>query len=155
MEEGWGPQTALRAALLNATGSASANHMLHQFYVPEWERSRVAALAPLVDQAANEGDSVALHILNQAAQELAVLAAAVRRQLWGPGDMVEVAYSGGVFESRMLLERLRILVEMEAGNRLVPPRHPPHLGALLEAYRAAGLRVELKGRANFPSRETA
>ena len=57
-----------------------------------------------------------------------------------------MAYSGGVFESRMLLERFRILVEMEAGNKLAPPQHPPHLGALLEAYRAAGLSVELRGR---------
>jgi len=34
---------------------------------------------------------------------------------------------------------------MEAGNQLGPPQHPPHLGALLEAYRAAGLNVELHG----------
>lgn len=144
MEEGWGPQTALRAALLEATGSASANQMLHRFYAPEWERSRAAALAPLVDRAASEADGVALHIVNQAAQELAQLAAAVRGQLWKPGDAVEMAYSGGVFESRMLLERFRMLVEMEAGNRLGPPQQPPHLGALLEAYRAAGMGVELR-----------
>jgi hypothetical protein len=54
------------------------------------------------------------------------------------------SYSGGVFESRMLLERFRILVEMEAGNKLAAPQHPPHLGALLEAYRAAGMGVELR-----------
>ncbi|MGA2273047.1 MAG: BadF/BadG/BcrA/BcrD ATPase family protein [Bryobacteraceae bacterium] len=144
MEEGWGPETALRAALLEATGSASADQLLHRFYTPEWERSRVAALAPLVDRAASEADAVALHIVNQAAQELAQLAAAVRAQLWRPTEVVEMAYSGGVFASRMLLERFRILVEMEAGNRLAPPQHPPHLGALLEAYRAAGLSVELR-----------
>jgi len=147
MEEGWGPETALRAALLDATGSASANQMLHRFYAPEWERSRVASLARLVDQAAAEADPVALHIVNQAAQELAQLAAAVRGQLWQPGETVEMAYSGGVFESRMLLERFRLLVEMEAGNSLGPPQHPPHLGALLEAYRAAGVKVELQPQA--------
>jgi N-acetylglucosamine kinase len=147
MEEGWGPETALRAALLDATGSVDSNQMLHRFYTPEWERSRVATLAPLVDQAAGEADAVAQYIVNQAAQELAQLAAAVRGQLWKPGEAVEIAYSGGVFESRMLLERFRILVEMEEGNKLVPPRYPPHLGALLEAYRAAGMGVELRARA--------
>ncbi|MFY9726943.1 MAG: BadF/BadG/BcrA/BcrD ATPase family protein [Bryobacteraceae bacterium] len=146
MEEGWGPETTLRAALLEATSSIDANQMLHRFYTPEWERSRVAALAPLVDRAAGEGDAAALHIVNQAAQELAVLAAAVRGQLWKPGEAVEIAYSGGVFKSRMLLERFRLLVEMEAGNKLDPPRHPPHLGALLEAYRVVGLSVELQPR---------
>jgi N-acetylglucosamine kinase-like BadF-type ATPase len=144
MEEGWGPETALRAALLGATGSDSANLMLHRFYGPEWERSRVAALAPLVDRAANEGDPLAQRILHQAAQELAQLAASVRVQLWQPGDAVEMAYAGGAFQSRMLLERFRILVEMEAGNSLTPPRYPPHLGALLEAYRAAALSVDIQ-----------
>jgi hypothetical protein len=46
----------------------------------------------------------------------------------------------------MLLERFRILVEMEEGNRLAPPLYPPHIGALLEAYGAAGLIVELRLR---------
>ena len=146
MEEGWGPATSLRAALLEATGSVDSNQMLHRFYTPEWERSRVAALAPLVDRAAGEADAVAQHIVNQAAQELAQLAAAVRGQLWKPGESVAMAYSGGVFQSRMLLERFRILVEMEEGNKLAPPQHPPHLGALLEAYRAAGMKVELRER---------
>jgi len=143
MEEGWGPETAVHRALLEATGAASANQALHRFYAPDWERRRVAALAPLMDRAAGEGDAVALYIVNQAAQELAQLAAAVRGQLWQPGDAVEIAYSGGVFESRMLLERFRLLVEMEAGNRVRAPLRPPHLGALREAYRAAGLRVEV------------
>ncbi|MGO9439758.1 MAG: N-acetylglucosamine kinase, partial [Terriglobales bacterium] len=107
MEEGWGPATALREALVEATGSANANQMLHRFYTPEWERSRVAALAPLVDGAAGEADAVALHILNQAAQELAHLAAAVRTQLWNSGEAVDVAYSGGVFKSGILRERFR------------------------------------------------
>jgi hypothetical protein len=32
---------------------------------------------------------------------------------------------------------------MEEGNKLAAPQYPPHLGALLEAYRAAGMGVEL------------
>jgi N-acetylglucosamine kinase len=142
MEEGWGPATALRAALLDETGSASANEMLHAFYTPEWARSRVAAMAPLVDRAAQQGDRAALGILHRAAQELAQLASAVRAQLWSTGDAVELAYAGGVFESSILRERFRLLVEMEEGSALAPPLHPPHMGALLEAYRAAGVNVE-------------
>jgi N-acetylglucosamine kinase-like BadF-type ATPase len=144
MEEGWGPATALRPALVDATGAASANEMLHAFYTPEWARSRVAALAPLVDRAAEAGDRAALDILHRAAQELAQLAGAVRAQLWKPGDAVELAYAGGVFASSILRERFRLLIEMEEGNTLAAPRHPPHWGALIEAYRAAGMNVELR-----------
>ena len=141
MEEGWGPPTNLRATLLEATGSRSANEVLHRFYTPEWPRSRVATLAQLVDVAATEADAVAAEILTRAAQDLALLGASVRSQLWKPGDLVEVAYIGGVFQSRMLLERFRLLVELEEGNRCGAPKHGPAEGALLEAYRATGLAI--------------
>jgi len=136
MEEGWGPPTSLLAALLAATASRDADEMLHRFYGDEWPRDRVAALAPLLDAAALEGDAVAIEILSRAAQELALIAAAVRGQLWQPGETVEVATIGGAFQSRTLLERFRLLVELEAGNRCGPPLRSPAEGALLEAYRA-------------------
>jgi N-acetylglucosamine kinase-like BadF-type ATPase len=136
MEEGWGPPTALREALLRATAQPTANHVLHLFYTPEWPRSRVASLASVVDAVAADGDSVALRVLENAAQELALLAASVRAQLWKPGDAVDVAYIGGVFAGPRLLERYRTLVELEAGNRCAEPLHGPAEGALLEAIRA-------------------
>jgi len=145
MEEGWGPATALREILLPATGCTTANEMLHLFYTPAWPRSRVARLAPLVDEAALTADGVASQILSHAAQELAQLVAAVRNQLWRPADAVEVAHIGGVFESGMLLERFRLLVEMEPGCRCHAPLHGPAEGALLEAYRAAGHACLLRG----------
>ncbi len=144
MEEGWGPPTVLRSVLLEATQSNNANETLHRFYSDEWPRERVAALAPLVDSAAQEGDAAAIRILNRAAQELALLAGAVRAQLWNPGDTVEVAYIGGVFRSKPVLDRFRLLVETESGNCCRPPLRSPAEGALLEAYRAAGLKVQLK-----------
>jgi N-acetylglucosamine kinase-like BadF-type ATPase len=141
MEEGWGPPTSLRQILLDATGQASANRVLHLFYTPDWPRSRAAALASLVDSAATEGDAVALRILESAAQELALLAAAVRAPLWRPGEPVDVAYIGGVFASQRLLERYRTLVELETGNRCAAPLRGPAEGALLEALRSAGIRT--------------
>ena len=143
MEEGWGPPTSLRQALLDATGRRNANEVLHLFYTSEWPRSRVAALASLADATAAEGDAAGMLILNRAAIELAMLVAAVRSQLWKPGDAVEVAYIGGVFQSRTVLEHFRKLVDLEPGNRCVPGKHGPAEGALLEAYRAVGLNPEV------------
>jgi len=143
-EEGWGPPTALERALRDATGSANVNGALHLFYTPDWPRSRVATLAPLVDEAAMAGDAVARDILHNAAQQLAVLTSSVREQLWKPGEPARVTWTGGVFRSRILLERYRSLVELEDGNRIGPPDYDPAAGALIEAYRAAGLRPVLK-----------
>ena len=142
-EEGWGPPTSLKSALLDATGCPNANLVMHSFYTQEWPRGRVAALAPLVDRAAMEGDRLAREILHGAAQQLAMLVSAVRTQLWNPGEPARVAWFGGVFRSRILLERFRYLVELEDGNRVAPPEYNAAAGALLEAYGAAGLHPRL------------
>jgi N-acetylglucosamine kinase-like BadF-type ATPase len=143
-EEGWGPGTALARVLLEATGAANVNDALHLFYTMEWPPSRVAVLAQAVDEAAQNADPAAQRIIHQAAQELALLAAAVRRQLWQPGESLEIAHVGGVFQCRSLLERFRMLVEMEPGVRLIEPRFGPAKGALIQAYGEAGLKVELR-----------
>jgi len=144
MEEGWGPATALLRLLLEATESRSANQLLHKLYGADWPRPRAARLAPLVDRAAEEGDAVAVSILNAAAQELALVAAAVRGQLWKPEDAVEVAHIGGVFESPRVRERFRVLVELEQRNLVIAPLHSPAEGALAEAWRAAGVDCRLE-----------
>jgi N-acetylglucosamine kinase-like BadF-type ATPase len=143
MEEGWGPRTVLRQALLDATASRDANQALHRFYSEEWPRSRVATLALVVERAAGESDGVAAEILSGASHQLAILVGAVRGQLWRAGESVAVAYVGGVFESPVIRERFRLLVELEEGNTCAPPLYSPAEGALLEAYRAAGLQTGL------------
>lgn len=149
MEEGWGPPTRLRSILMEATAQPSANHVLHLFYTPEWPRSRVATLARLVDEAAREGEPIALDIMHGAAQQLATLTAAVRRELWPEGGEVVCAYIGGVFKSELVLNRYRLLVELEDGTRCGPPIYGPAAGALLEAYRAAGLHPTLSNLPEF------
>lgn len=142
-EEGWGPPTALYRALLDSAGAADANEMMHRLYTREWPRPRVAALAKLVDAVALEGDAVARDILGNAAQQLATLAVSVRRRLFEDGEETMVCYIGGAFRSRILLERYRQLVELEQETRCEPPRYGPAAGALIEAYRAAGLHPPL------------
>jgi len=150
-EEGWGTATVLHRVLLDATGALSANDLLHRFYTTEWPRDRVATLAKLVDEAARAGDAVAAGILENAAQQLAALAAMVRWQLFEPAEPARVAYIGGLFRSRILLERYSALVELEAGNRCGAPVYGPAAGALLEAYRAAELTPSLS---NLPEVKT-
>jgi N-acetylglucosamine kinase-like BadF-type ATPase len=143
-EEGWGPKTALREALLSSAGATSANDMLHRFYTDEYPRERVAAFSKLVDRVARDSDAVAREILLAAAQQLATLATAVRAQIFDAGALCCISYLGGVFRSGILLDRYRMLMELEDGNRVAEPVYGPAAGALIEAYRSAGLSVELK-----------
>jgi len=144
-EEGWGPATKLLAMLLEAGGAKSANDLLHRFYTAEFSRPRIAALGPVVERAAAEGDQVAGGIVRKAAAELALLAAAVRRQLFAVSERAVVAHMGGVFRSTILRDQFRELVEQERGNVCGPPLYPPAGGALVEAYRACGMTPRLTG----------
>src|SRR6185312_11694627 len=111
--EGWGGRTALTPALLEPAGAGDANELLHAFYTPVWPRQRVAALAPVVNRIAEDGDPIAIGILENAGHELAMLAAAVRRQLWPENAAMRVAWVGGAFQSSILLERFRALVTLD------------------------------------------
>jgi N-acetylglucosamine kinase len=144
-EEGWGPQTALRAAFLEESGMKSANDLMHDSYTPEFSRERFASLAKLVDNVAHAGDQVARDILTAAAQSLAIFTAAVRAQLFQDEEPVQISYAGGVFKSALVLERFRMIVELEDGTRVVPPRYGPAAGALIEAYRLGGIETSLSG----------
>jgi N-acetylglucosamine kinase-like BadF-type ATPase len=137
-EEGWGPRTVLRSMFLDATGASDMNDLLHRFYTPEFPRPRIAEFSMIVNEAAASADRIARAILDDAAQELATIAEGVRRQLFDAAEVPLVAYVGGVFRSKILLEQFRAILE-GAGNRVMAPVYGPAAGALLEAYRATGM----------------
>jgi N-acetylglucosamine kinase-like BadF-type ATPase len=140
-EEGWGPDTTVRDLLLEETGAPSADALMHSFYTTEYPRSRVATYSKLVDRAAQDGDAIAIAVLENAAAALAGIAAAVRGQLFAPGDRARSSYVGGVFRSAILRTKFRALIESEPGNVFGAPVYGPAAGALIEAYRRAGRRT--------------
>jgi len=147
MEEGWGPDTQLRDFLLEAAQCETANDAMHDLYTDSWPRSRTAALAPFVTRAAESGDPVAAGILETAGAELARYASAARNQLFSPVETVPVAYVGGVFQSTPVLESFRRSMRVVPGCAVGPPRFDPDVGALLGAYRLAGLSPEIETQA--------
>lgn len=147
--EGWGAHTALTPALLEAASARDANEMLHLFYTDSWPRARVAELARTVSRIAEEGDPIAVRLLHQAAQELALLAGSVRRQLWNEGETVTISWAGGAFRSAPLLERFRMLLSLEPAVVCEPPIHGPAEGALLLSWQSAGLNVRPRTPARY------
>lgn len=105
------------------------------------QRSRLAALAPLVTEAAAAGDIGATALLERAADELVRLIDAVRSSLEIPNDVTtKVSHSGGMFRRpELLLSRLKSRLARD-GRRYEPvePRLSPTMGAALYAARLAG-----------------
>lgn len=143
MEEGWGPATALHEHFLKASGSTSANDMMHRFYTTDFSRPQIAALSQIVDDCARHGDAIATEILNRAAQQLAGFAMSVRRTLFTDDEPAIVSPVGSVYRSDILRTRFATLVELEPANQFLPPLYGPASGALIQAWRMAGLDVRL------------
>jgi N-acetylglucosamine kinase-like BadF-type ATPase len=105
------------------------------------QRSNLAALAPLVAEAARHGDVHASALFREAAGELALLIDAVHRQLAVPPQTtLAVSYSGGLFQQRELLlaPLLALLASRDGRYRVVAPRLPPAAGAALYAAKCSG-----------------
>lgn len=104
------------------------------------ERSQVAQFARLVQQAAAAGDGQAQAIFARAAEELAAIVDAVRRQLRVPAEVaLPVSYSGGAFNPASPLPRSFGQALGRLGSFvLTPPVFEPVIGAALYAARCCG-----------------
>jgi N-acetylglucosamine kinase-like BadF-type ATPase len=104
-------------------------------------RSRLAALARLVHQAAENGDTQAAAIFTRAAHELAELVEGTRRTLGVPATQrALVSYSGGVFGigARIIAPFTSALQAGGAAYEMTVPRFAPVIGAALYAARRCG-----------------
>jgi N-acetylglucosamine kinase-like BadF-type ATPase len=144
-EEGWGPETSLRELLLRATNAQSANDLLHRFYTPEFPRPSIAALANLVSEAADERDSEARRILFSAARQLVSYVEGVYQRLFDPAQEAPIAYIGGVFKSRLLLDEFSTGIRDRLAVQPRPPQYGPAAGALIDALRLDGNPAQLSG----------
>lgn len=143
-EEGWGPPTTLHKVLLEVSNAESANVLMHRFY-NQFDRTRVAALAPLVTQAAESGDQIAAKIVERAAEKLGWFVQGIHSSLFKDNQMVSVHYVGGVFESSTLRQLLAENLKCYINSPLLPPRLSPAEGALLESLRFDGNHSRLSG----------
>ena len=149
-EEGWGPSTLLQELLLTECAATTANELMHRFYTEDYPRKKIAALAHLVGKAASQGDESARQILNKAAHHLARLASAVREQLFRGEGGVTVATVGGVFQNSSIAgEFAKTLTTLPDSARqtarVTQPKFEPVAGALLRAFRLAGIEAPLGG----------
>ncbi len=115
-ELGYPADTPLAQGIYDALGSDHWDDVIETVY--GGGRSRVAALAPAVAEAARAGDDAAVTILTRAGQELARLAVAVLQRVGRP---LPVAFTGGISKlSPVLTEALRAALPQGTGLETVP-----------------------------------
>jgi N-acetylglucosamine kinase-like BadF-type ATPase len=133
--DGRGAPTVLEEAVMRALGIDDMNDILHRLYVVGLSRAEMAALAPLVIDAARTGDDVALGIIKRGADELADCVLAVARRLGMAEDSLEVALVGGLFQAGAIVRTpLNEALDRRLPQyRALPAEQPPVVGACLLA----------------------
>jgi N-acetylglucosamine kinase-like BadF-type ATPase len=95
--DGRGPSTALSALVLERYQIQRATQLVHEVYARGARPVTIAALASIVERAANAGDALAASIVSESADELAAATASVTGQLQMPQGPVVLA--GNLFRA--------------------------------------------------------
>jgi N-acetylglucosamine kinase-like BadF-type ATPase len=153
--DGRGPETGLTVEVLAHFGLADISRLPRIVYDREVPRKSVAALGALVQQVAQQGDAVAMGVLERGAEELVLAARSVATGLEMRGDAFTFHLAGGVFPAVPWLvgELTRRLVEVAPRCVVQVLTEEPAQGAvwlaLAEAHGGARVpRYKIPGAAN-------
>jgi N-acetylglucosamine kinase-like BadF-type ATPase len=133
-EDGRGPQTRLREAVIAQFGVTTVRDVSAGIHLGTIPGDRVLDLAPVVFEAAGLGDRVATDLVHRLGDEICVMAVTVIGRLGLSGAPVPVILGGSVLTARdpLLIERIRAGLAAEvpgAEARIVDV--PPVVGAAL------------------------
>lgn len=145
--DGRKPETVLVERVKQALGIHEMNDIMHRIYVPGLTRAEIAALGPLVLDAAQDGDSVSLALIDQGAADLAECVLAVARRLGFTDGNCELALVGGLYQSDLFLQVLSQAVHERLPQcRITLAELSPALGACLLALQRLGVEVKHIGQ---------
>ena len=145
--DGRGPATGLTAEILTHFNVNDESRLPRIVYDRELPRASVAALGPIIQRVAEQGDAVAGRILERAAEELVLAASSVATRLEMRGDAFTFYLTGGVFRAvPWLVEELqRRLLEVAPRAQVQVLHGEPAIGAVWLAL------AEARGGARVPS----
>jgi len=133
--DGRGPDTALSRLLVSALGITQASDWVERAYAGGFGATQVAALAPLVRDAARDGDAVASDIVQVAGERLSRTLGAVIRGLGMNDEHFPVVLAGGLFQVKGLVREAVVasLERLAPRARAIAPQHDAAYGAALLA----------------------
>ena len=137
--DGRGRPTALTPYILKHFGVSQPQELIHEIYHQQFKPSGIAAVARYVQAARDEGDPIAVALLENAARELLSCAGSVVQRLRMQADTFPFVLAGGIFQAvpwltDALTQRLSQLAPHASVVRLT---REPALGAVTLALAAA------------------
>jgi N-acetylglucosamine kinase-like BadF-type ATPase len=135
--DGLGKTTLLREKVMKYFHLKEMPDLIDKIYDPPVEKSVIAAFATEVDIAANEGDIIALEIIEGEAKWLFKLAMAITRKCRTPS----LGYVGSVISKNERIRSTLTALLAEQQIDLQVPRFKPEIGALIGAFQESGNHV--------------
>jgi N-acetylglucosamine kinase-like BadF-type ATPase len=137
--DGRGRTTGLTPLVLEHFGVSKPQELVHKVYSQALKPSAIAAVARAVQRAADEGDGLAIEILDVGARELAASAASVVARLGLRDTPFAFVLAGGVLEAvpRLTAGVEARLLELAPQSRIVRLDREPARGAVALAAAAA------------------
>ena len=134
-----GFNTMMTDMICNQYNMCNAEELPKFVYATTTHADDIARYGQVVIEAAKRDDDVARDILSRAGAELVECVLAVARKLHMTDDDFPVAYVGGAFHAGdLLLNPMRLRLQRDSpGATLIPPHHPPVVGAAMMAKRTA------------------
>jgi N-acetylglucosamine kinase len=129
------PPTDLISRFQAHLGLDQIENLIEVVYRQGWTVAEIASLAPIVDQAAVEGDRIAQEIINTAVDELTLATAVVITDLFDPTIAFEIVTIGGVWNSLANLRQQyqKAVQAIAPAATVIWPHHEPAYGAGLMA----------------------
>lgn len=137
--DGRGSSTRLQELLREHLCLLSLENLIEVIYQRGWGVKEIAALAPIVDQAAASGDEVAITIIEDAVKELVKATQTVIDGIFTQTEVVEVVTTGSVWRGLSLIrERFAASLVLRSHQaKVIYPRYDPAYGAGLLALDTA------------------
>jgi N-acetylglucosamine kinase-like BadF-type ATPase len=151
-EDGRGPETALRGAVIAHFGTDTVEEVTLGLHFGEIDHLRLHELVPLLCATAAEGDAAAYGLVARMADEVAAFGVVALRRLDLLEAPAEVVLGGGVLTARhpVLMEGIEKRYADQAPNaRLTVTEAPPIVGAALLGLDHLGAASHARLRAQF------
>ncbi len=136
-QDGRGPDTVLYPMVFDALGTQDMGGLIRFIYSPETDKSKIAALAPLLKTALEQGDGVARDIAEKAAADLACLAFPVIEKLTLQAGTLALA--GGILTGYDVIRQSTAaqLSQRYPKLSIIAPKQDAAAGAAAMALQAA------------------
>ncbi|MFQ6095788.1 MAG: N-acetylglucosamine kinase [Candidatus Bathyarchaeia archaeon] len=142
--DGRGEETLLLNRLISHFEVRNVDDLLDRIYSGGVKINAISSLAPLVIEAARDGDTVSLKILRDTVEELSLSAMTVIRNLKMECDEFELALMGGVFKAKDLiaLPVQKRIKSFAPKCKVIAPRFKPVVGAILMALKELNIQID-------------